>query len=51
MMARKKMYYGSKNDKIVNKYDFIGLIMVNVGGGLLNAEFFLYFCTRNVMKE
>lgn len=32
MMARKKMYYGIKNGKIVNKYDFIGLIMVNVGG-------------------
>lgn len=42
MMARKKMYYGSKNGKIVNKYDFIGLIMVNVGG-LLNAEFFCIF--------
>lgn len=36
---------------IVNKYNFIGLIMVNVGGVLLDAEFFLYFCTRNIMIE
>lgn len=43
MMARKKMYYGSKNDKIVNKYDFIGLIMVNVGGDYLMQNFFCIF--------
>lgn len=35
-----------KTVEVVNKNEFLGLIMVNVGGGLHDAGFFLYICTR-----